>query len=658
MLEDRQWVVIGLFCSVGLLYLARLFYMQVWDDTYSLGASKNSINRVYEIPYRGKIFDRNQKLLVDNETVYDLYVTPNKVTIADTTAFCQLMKLTRPAFDSLMGAAKQYSRVKPSLFLRRLAKKDFAHLQDALVDYGGIQAQISSIRRYPGHTLANVLGYVSEITRQKLDEQPTPYYRLGNAIGQTGLEAYYEEQLRGRRGVKFVMQDVHGVPKGSWKKGAYDTLAITGHNLITTIDSDLQRFADSLMSHKVGAIVAIEPATGEILASVSAPSFDPDLLSAPHLAAHYGALVRNPYKPLFNRPVMASYRPGSTFKLIQALVAQQDGSLLPGTVYGHAGSPMRCHCRGGNSLRGAIGNSCNPYFYHVFRRMLYNNAESNPFKASAVGLAKWHERVEKFGIGEKLGVDLPSERRGNLPDVSYYDKMYKGANRWKFSYVSSLSIGEGELLITPLKLANLAAAIANRGWFITPHYLKGVDQAGHQLPGQYRVHQATGVDRPYYLPVIDGMRRAVVSGSAKSANLPGLDICGKTGTSQNARHGAKFDHSIFLGFAPMNEPTIAVAVFVENAGWGGDVASPIAALVIERYIKGHTESTHLAARLRAARYLPPLGGGTAYKKPVVVSSGTAAGERGVSRRFLLPQGLKSRPLLGDLPSWAGAAAPK
>ncbi|GAB2547475.1 peptidoglycan D,D-transpeptidase FtsI family protein [Spirosoma aerophilum] len=624
MFEDRKWVVLGTFCCVALVYVARLFYLQVVDDTYSLGASKNSITRVYQTPHRGQIYDRNLKLLVDNVPVYDLYVTPKKVTIADTAAFCHLMKLSPAAFDSLMTAAKAYSMVKPSLFLRRLTKEEFAHLQDALVDYRGFQARISSVRTYPGHTLAHTLGYVSEISRKKLDEQDYPYYQPGNYIGQSGLEGYYEQQLRGQRGVKFVMQDVRGTPKGSWQNGTFDTLAVAGKNLITSVDADLQRFADSVMLNKVGAIVAIEPATGEILASVSAPTFDPDQLSAKNLANQYGALLKHPYKPLFNRPIMASYRPGSTFKLVQALVAQQEGTLSPATVYGHAGSPMRCHCRGGNALRWAIGNSCNPYFYQVFRHMIYHNAETNTFKASAVGLARWHERVEKFGIGQALGVDLPSERRGNLPDVPYYDKMYKGANRWKFSYVSSLSIGEGELLITPLKLANLAAAIANRGWFITPHFLRGFGQAGAQLPDHYRQRHSTGIDRQYYLPVIDGMRRAIVSGSAKSANLPGLDMCGKTGTSQNAKHGAKFDHSIFVGFAPMNDPKIAVAVFVENAGWGGDVASPIAALVAERYIKGRTVSKRLAERLRAARFLPPIGGVTPYRKLAGVRQATRA----------------------------------
>ncbi|GAB3899219.1 penicillin-binding transpeptidase domain-containing protein [Spirosoma agri] len=653
--ENRKWVVIGVFCFVALIYLARLFYIQVLDDTYSLGASKNSINRVIETPYRGQIYDRNHKLLVDNTPVYDLYVTPKKVIMADTAAFCTLMNLSKADFDSLMGLAKNYSMVKPSLFKRRLSKQDFARLQDALVDYRGFHAQINSVRIYPGHTLANTLGYVSEINRTKLDEQEYPYYRPGDYIGQSGLESYYEEQLRGRRGVKFMMQDVHGVTKGSWKGGAYDTLAVKGKDLLISVDSDLQRFADSLMVNKVGAIVAIEPATGEILASVSAPTFDPNLLSASNFSNQYGSLLKNRYKPLINRPIMASYRPGSTFKLIQALVAQQEGTLTPHTVYGHAGSPMRCHCRGGNDLRGAIGNSCNPYFYQVFRRMLYNNSETNTFKASAVGLAKWHQRVEQFGIGQQLGVDLPSERRGNLPDVPYYDRLYKGENRWKFSYISSLSIGEGELLITPLKLANLAAAIANRGWYITPHYLKGFETIGAQLPDQYRKHHDTGIDHRYYLPVIDGMRRTVVSGSAKSANLAGLDICGKTGTSQNTKYGHQFDHSIFVGFAPMNAPTIAVAVFVENAGWGGDVAAPIAALVVERYIKGRTETKWLANRLRAARYLPPIGGIRAYKKAAPVKRDTTPGQR--RDPVNTPQPLRPKPLLTTVqPSAVGATS--
>ncbi len=607
MLENRKWVIIGVFILVGLTYLARLFYLQVLDDTYSLGASKNSIKRVIEVPYRGQIYDRNNELLVYNTPVYDLYVTPKQVRIPDTTAFCRMMNISLSDFDSIMGLAKNYSSVKPSLFIKRLSKEDFARIQDALVDYQGFEPMISSVRTYPAHTLSNALGYVSEITKRQLDNQDLPYYRQGDYVGHNGLEEQYEAQLRGRRGVKFMMQNVRGVNKGSWKDGEFDTLAVAGQHLITSIDVEVQRYADSLMQNKVGAVLAIEPATGEILVSVSAPTYDPNLLSSRDFSKNYRALIKNPYKPLINRPIMASYRPGSTFKLIQALIAQQQGSLFPNMVYGHGGSPVRCHCRGGNNLRGAVQNSCNPYFYQVFRKFMYFNGEPNAYKASAIGLRSWHEMSEKFGMADRLGVDLPSELKGNLPTVNYYNKLYGGEKTWKFSNVYSLSIGEGELLISPLKLANLAAIIANRGWYITPHYIKGLGRAGTSIPAEYLERHETGIDYKYYLPVIDGMRGTMTQGTAKIANLPGIDLCGKTGTSQNSKYGHKYDHSIFVGFAPMNNPKVAIAVFVENAGWGGDAAAPIAALVAERYLKRKTEAKKLEAYILAKSYLPPIG---------------------------------------------------
>ena len=616
MLENRKWVIIGVFCLVGLAYIARLFYLQVLDDTYSLGASKNSIKRVVEIPYRGQIYDRNNELIVYNTPVYDLYVTPKQMRVTDTLAFCRLMNITRSDFDSIIGIARNYSPVKPSLFLRQLSKEDFARIQDALVDYRGFEPVISSMRTYPAHTLANALGYVSEITKRQLEKQDIVYYRQGDYTGHNGLEEQYEEQLRGNRGVKFMMQNVRGVNKGSWKDGEFDTLAVAGQNLITGIDVAVQKYTDSLMQNKVGAVLAIEPATGEILVSVSAPTYDPNLLSSRFFSKNYRALIKNPYKPLINRPVMASYRPGSTFKLVQALIAQQQGSLLPSTFYGHGGSPMRCHCRGGNNLRGAVQNSCNPYFYQVFRKFMYFNGEHNTFKASAVGLREWHDMAEKFGMADRLGIDLPSELKGNLPTPEYYDKAYRGELRWKFSNVYSLSIGEGELLISPIKLANLAATIANRGWYITPHYIKGFGKAGVGVPTEYKVRHETGVDYKYYLPVIDGMRGAVVHGTVTPlANIPGIDLCGKTGTSQNAKYGHKFDHSIFIGFAPMNNPKIAVAVFVENAGWGGKAAASVAALVAERYLKRKTEALKLDAQVKASNYLPPADFVPGYKKP-------------------------------------------
>jgi penicillin-binding protein 2 len=542
--------------------------------------------------------------MVYNTPVYDLYVTPKKAVVADTMAFCRMLKITRSDFDSIMGLARNYSLNKPSLFMRQLSKEDFARIQDALVDYHGFEPIISSMRTYPAHTMANALGYVSEITRKQLDNQEYPYYRQGDYTGHNGLEEQYEEQLRGRRGVKFVMHDVHGVNKGSWKNGEFDTLAVSGQNLVTSIDVEVQKYADSLMQNKVGSIIAVEPATGEILVSVSAPSYDPNLLSSREFSKNYRMLLKNPYKPLINRPVMASYRPGSTFKLIQALIAQQQGSLVPHMHYGHAGSPMRCHCRGGNDLRGAIQNSCNPYFYQVFRKFVYHNGNPNTFKASAAGLQEWHRMVEKFGIANRLGVDLPSELRGNLPEAEDYDKLYKGQYSWKFSNVASLSIGEGELLISPLKLVNLAATIANRGWYITPHYVKGFGKSGVGVPNEYQEHHETDIDRQYYLPVIDGMRRAVTGGTVKAlANINGIDLCGKTGTAQNAKFGHKFDHSIFVGFAPMNDPKIAVAVFVENAGWGGDAAASVAALVAERYLKRKTEAKALEAYVKSKNYM-------------------------------------------------------
>ena len=616
MLENRKWIIIGVFCLVGLTYLARLFYLQVLDDTYSLGASKNSIKRVVEIPYRGQIYDRTNQLLVYNIPVYDLYVTPKQARIPDTTAFCRMMAITRPEFDSIMGLAKNYSMVKPSLFLRQLSKEDFARIQDALVDYRGFEPVINAVRTYPAHTLANALGYVSEISRKQLDNQDAPYYRQGDYVGHNGLEEQYETQLRGKRGVKFMMQNVRGVNKGSWKNGAFDTLAVAGQNLITGIDVAVQRYADSLMVNKVGSVVAVEPETGEILVSVSAPTYDPNLLSSRSFSKNYRALLKDPYKPLINRPIMASYRPGSTFKLIQALIAQQEGSLVPSMVYGHGGSPMRCHCHGGQNLRGAVQYSCNPYFYQVFRKFIYDNGETNTFRATAVGMRKWHDMVGKFGIGQRLGVDLPSELRGNLPTVDDYDKMYRGQYRWKFSNVYSLSIGEGELLISPLKLVNLAATIANRGYYITPHYIRGFGKAGAGLPTDYLQRHQTDIDRQYFLPVIDGMRAAVVQGTVTPlANIGGTELCGKTGTSQNAKRGHKFDHSIFIGFAPMNNPKIAIAVFVENAGWGGDAAASVAALVAERYLKRKTEATLLDQRVKAANFLPPVAGTVAPVKP-------------------------------------------
>jgi penicillin-binding protein 2 len=520
--------------------------------------------------------------------------------VQDTLTFCNLLNIQRTTFDSLMKAAASYSRVKPSLFLRQLSKEDFAKIQDIMVDYPGFEFAKSSLRTYTYPTMANTLGYVSEITKGQLEKQEAFYYQQGDYIGQSGLETYYEKELRGRRGVRFVMQNVNGVNKGSWKDGELDTMAIAGKNLYTGIDLELQAYADSLMVNKVGSVVAIEPKTGQILTIVSAPSYNPKLLASRHFSENYRELANNPYKPLFNRPVMASYRPGSTFKLIQALTALQAGVIDPSTGFTHAGVPMACHCGGrANSVKHGVQYSCNPYFYRVFQRIIYNNDIKDTYKASEAGLVKWHEQVSKFGIGQRLGVDLPSEYKGNLPDEKYYDKVY-GDDRWKFSNIYSLAIGEGELLITPLKMANVAAIIANRGYYYTPHVVSGVGEKNNPLP-EFKIRHETGIDPKHFETIIPGMVGAVEAGTVMGlARIQDVTIAGKTGTSQNKKGR---DHSIFVAFAPADNPKIAIAAFVENGKWGGTAAAPVANLIIERYLKGKTENKALEKYVLSQDYM-------------------------------------------------------
>ncbi|SEI72379.1 penicillin-binding protein 2 [Dyadobacter koreensis] len=599
MLENRRFVIIGFFTLIGIIYLFRLFYLQVLDESYSIESSSNSIKRVIEVPFRGQIYDRNGKLIVYNTPVYDLLVTPNKVKVDDTLRFCRVLGIERREFDSLINAAGSYSRNKPSLFLRQLSKEDFASIQDIMVDYSGFEFAKSSMRTYKAATLANTLGYVSEISKTQLEKQEEPYYRQSDYIGQTGIEKIYEHELRGKRGTKFIMQNVAGVYKGAWKNGELDTMAVAGENLYSGIDIDIQQYADSLMVNKVGSIVAIEPKTGQILSMVSAPTYDPNFLATRHFSRNYTTLYRNPYKPLFNRPVMASYRPGSTFKLIQALIGLQEGVITPNSGFTHANCPIGCHNHPGTpTVALGVTHSCNPYFYNVFRRIIYNNKISNTFKASAVGLDDWHDKISKFGIGQQLGIDLPSERKGNLPDKKYYDKIY-GENRWKFSNIYSLSIGEGEILITPLKMANVAAIIANKGYYYTPHVIHGIGEKKVLKP-EYAVRHETGVAAHNFDPVIEGMLGAVEGGTARRSRVEGISIAGKTGTSQNKRG---MDHSIFIAFAPVEDPKIAIAVFVENAGAGGSAAAPIANLIIEKYLTRNVTNKALEKRIMEADFM-------------------------------------------------------
>lgn len=584
MLETRKPVILIFFYSVGVIYLLRLFYLQILDPKYQSLGALNSIRREISIPLRGQIYDRKGKLIVANEEVYDVYVTPKKVLPFDTASFCSLFQITKGFLDSNLVSARTYSKDRPSLFLRQLTKEEYASVIDAMIQYPGFTFEQSFFRTYPGKTLANALGYIGEIPQKKYDEQEEEYYRKGDYIGLSGLEKFYENDLRGIRGVKFTLMNVKGEQKGQYNEGKYDTLAVIGKNLYTTVDLELQQLADTLFKNKVGSVVAIDPSTGEILALGSYPTYDPVLLSGKVFSKNYSALSRNPDRPLNNRAISAFYRPGSTFKLVQAAIGLELGVITPSTSF--VGAPTMFAYHSGAyeaaNLYNAIQLSSNPYFYNVFRKIIAKNGNTSPYTQARVGLEEWGEIVAKFGFGKRLGIDLPSETKGVLPDVSRYDKVY-GKNQWKFSNIYSLSIGEGEYGVNVLKLANMSATLANRGYWLTPHLVKQTGINKDKTKGiEVEMHK-TDIDARHFEEVVKGMGLVVTNGTGRSAQVEGIEVCGKTGTSQNKRGK---DHAIFIAFAPKFNPKIAIAVVVENGGFGGTASAPICGLMIEQYLKG------------------------------------------------------------------------
>lgn len=613
MFNQRRNLIFLFFAIVGLLFIGKLFFIQVVDDTYEKAADNNAIRKIIQIPFRGEVYDRYGKLIVYNTPVYDLYIIPRKAVVKDTNHFCQIFGITKEYFIKTSQQAKTYSRVKPSLFLKHLSKEQFAGVQDAMVDFPGFFFEINSLRTYQSPAFSNALGYVAEISPNALVDQKDDYYRQGDYVGISGIESFYEETLRGQRGIKYRMVNSNGVEKGDYKNGSLNVNPVSGNNLYTSIDLAIQEYADSLMKHKVGSLVAIEPSTGEILAMVSAPSYDARKLTGSNFSKYYQQLALDPMKPLLNRPPSAYYRPGSTFKLVQALVGQQLGFIGPGTVYSHAGAPVKCHGHGPVNLRGAIRVSCNPYFYHAFRKMIYDNTTGDTYERSAQGLQRWSDLVANFGFGRKLGVDLGNEKKGILPNVDYYNSVYKGNKAWKFSNIYSISIGEGEIVVSPLKMANLAAIIANRGWYIPPHVVKGVGLK-KVIDPFYKTPVKVGVEAKYFDVVIDGMQDAVTNGTVgPDGKIPDIKMVGKTGTSQNQKGK---DHSIFIAFAPRDNPKIAIAVFVENAGFGGTAAAPIASLVVEKYLKRKVDRKSVESKFMQMNYLPNVytAGGVSRKK--------------------------------------------
>ncbi|MCG8319405.1 MAG: penicillin-binding protein 2 [Cytophagales bacterium] len=580
--NNSKYIIQFTILFVSLVFTGRLFSLQVLDKNYKLAAEDNAMRPIIEYPYRGVIYDRNGKLIVHNTPVYDLMIIPKEVKMEDTLAFCQLVGITQKEFEEKIKTLKKQRRYAlPSVLVKQIPGEEFAKIQSSLINYPGFNIVARTVRGYPYGTLANALGYMREIDQKGLDKDTANYYKQGDYIGISGVEASYEEPLRGKRGVQYKMVDAIGVVKGAFNNGAFDTLSIPGQNLYASIDIDLQNYAEQLLDNKRGSIVAIEPSSGEILTIVSRPSYDPNSLSGRDLSKNYRKLTQDTLKPLFNRPIMATYPPGSIFKTLQALIALQEGVISPNEQIYCDGGLIGDHAPPGyyNVHRG-IKYSSNNYFFKVFKRIINQRKHENTFIDARIGLTNWREYVAGFGLGHKLGVDIPNEKGGHIPDTSYYDRFY-GKNRWKFSNIYSLSIGQGEMLMTPIQMANLAAILANKGYYYIPHIIKGVGDENQPLP-EYRKKYHVGIDSSYYTYVIDAMQEAL-SGTAGRAIIQDIEICGKTGTAENP-HGE--DHSVFMAFAPKDDPKIAIAVYVENAGWGGRAAASTASLLIEKYIRG------------------------------------------------------------------------
>jgi penicillin-binding protein 2 len=607
--EGRREIIQIAFILVALIFLVKLFVIQVVDSKYADLAESNAILKQVDYPVRGLIKDRNGKILVYNTPEFDLQIIRKEVKELDSARFCEVFDLTmeglRQKFKELRNR-REYSRVKPTVFITQLSTLDFAKIQDNIDEFPGFYIQARSTRAYTSPIMANALGYVSEISKTRLEKDEEKIYRQGDYIGQSGIEAYYEKYLRGQRGVRYKLRDVDGIEKGSFNKGALDTLSVPGQDLITTIDLDLQEYGEFLLKGKAGSIIAIEPSSGEILAMASGPTYDPLLLTGRNYSSNYKLISNDTNKPLFNRPLMAQYRPGSIFKIAQAMVALQEGVITPETRFKCDRSIIGCHGPHSNEdLRGAITNSCNPYFYQTLKRMVNQGKSDNPFDDTRIGLEEWNKHISSFGFGKRLGIDLPNEKGGLVPSPAYYDRAYTG-RPWKFSNIYSIAIGEGENLVVPLQMANFAATVANKGYYITPHLVKSVGNSGKPLAEYLEKHYTT-IDPENFAIAVDAMEEVVRSGTGKHrASLKDIVVCGKTGSVQNdakTMRNARPDHSVFIAFAPKENPTIAIAVYVEFSGQGARAAASIASLMIEKYLYGETKRPHIQEYVLRGKFL-------------------------------------------------------
>ncbi|MDP4679139.1 MAG: penicillin-binding protein 2 [Cyclobacteriaceae bacterium] len=584
--DSRKYIIRILILIIAIVFSTKLFFIQVLDESYQLAAENNIVQEIVEYPYRGLIFDRNKELLVYNEPSYDLIVVPKEVRNLDTAMFCQTFGIDHNEFIKLINKAKSYSPIKPSQFIKQISNESFAIVQDRLINFQGFYPKARTVRKYPHHGMANAFGYISEVDSKQLKKDTSNYYKSGDYIGKTGIEASYENALRGKRGVKYKMVNVRGIEKGAFKEGKLDTLAVPGENITLTIDIELQRYAEKLMFGKVGSVVAIEPTTGEILAFVSSPSYDPNLLSGRNYSENYGKILTDSLRPLFNRPLMAMYPPGSIFKIVQGLVALEEGVVTADEQIYCDNTLIGDHAPiGSYDMRKAVTYSSNNYFYKIFRRLISRDAAGDAksqFRQAPIGLTRWKEMVSQFGLGAPLGVDIPDEGSGSIPGPELYDRIYRGKGTWKFSNIYSLSIGQGEITLNPIQIANLAAIMANRGYYYIPHITKGIGQTNYLDP-KYKEKISLDIKSEHFEVIVDGMEE-VVNATAQRARIADIIICGKTGTVQKL-HGE--DNSTFMAFAPKENPQIAISVYVENVGWGGRAAGSIASLLIEKKVRGY-----------------------------------------------------------------------
>ena len=586
-LENRKYVIGGVAVLIVTVYIIRLFTLQLMSDDYKKNADSNAFLKKVDYPSRGVINDRNGQLLVYNQPAYDIMVVMNEAKDRlDTMELCQTLGLTKQEFITRMNNIKDrsknpgYSRFTQQMFLSQLSDKEFSVFQEKMYRFPGFYVQRRSIRQYQHPCAAHVLGDVAEVSPADIEEDD--YYQPGDYIGKLGVERSYEKQLRGEKGVQILLRDAHGRIQGSYLNGAFDRRPVPGKRLTLSIDYQLQALGERLLEGKIGSIVAIEPKTGEVLCMVSSPSYDPRLMVGRQRSRSHRELSRDSWKPLLNRSIMGQYPPGSTFKTTQALTFLSEGIITPNTAYscshGFVYKGLRVGCHGHGSplpLVPAISTSCNGYFCWGLYYMIGNKKKYGTVQSA---MNTWRDYMVSMGFGYRLGIDLPGEKRGLIPNAQFYDKAYKGS--WNGLTIISIAIGQGEVNATPLQIANLGATIANRGWFVTPHVVKEIE--GEKLDTLYTKRRYTKASEQAYETVVSGMRSAALGGTCKALAGYEFEACGKTGTAQNRGH----DHSVFMGFAPMDNPKIAVAVYVENGGWGATYGVPIGGLIMEQYIKG------------------------------------------------------------------------